>query len=209
MKIGRLSDFITPKTAFLFSVQFFLVLTFLGYRMWTDSSTECIRCHSDSGKMEKLGYPQFYVTPETVSKESGHPYVECHECHLGDGRAHDADKAHRGMLSVLIVGEDGSVLKRKQVYPEALLPKGSEKINMLLPQKSDNNRLTVLSEVRNVLWHDRNPETFNFDPAIARKTCGKPGCHPDQLDQFTATVMGTNFRQRTMRTWLKPYGPQN
>ncbi|MCK7508666.1 MAG: hypothetical protein MZV70_34645 [Desulfobacterales bacterium] len=76
------------------------------------------------------------------------------------------------------------------------------------PQVSENGGLAPHPDVRNVLWHDRDPATLNFDPAIAAKTCGKPDCHPEELKQFRTTIMGANFRQRTMVTWLKPYGPQ-
>ena len=53
------------------------------------------------------------------------------------------------------------------------------------------------------------PATYNFDPEIAQKTCAKSGCHQEAFKQFRTTLMGTNFRQRTMRTWMDPYGPHN
>ncbi len=209
MRIGTISDHINKKTITLFALQLVLIVTVLGYGAWKDTSVECLRCHGDREKMTRLGYPQFYMTQEMVVKESKHPNVKCHECHLGDGRADDPDKAHRGMLAVLLVDDRGAVLKRKSVYPQALIPRGSDKIRQMLPQIEQNGEFTPRPEVRNVLWHDRDPETFNFDPAIAEKTCGKSQCHPEELKQFRTTIMGANFRQRTMRTWLKPYGPQN
>lgn len=209
MKIGTISEYINKKTVALFIIQFLFVTTVLGYRAWMDSSVECINCHSDKEKMKKLGYPQFYMTKEMVEEETKHPNVMCHECHLGNGRAKDADKAHKGMLSVLLVDYKGNVLKRKDIYPQKLLPSGDDKINLLLPKISSEGKLIPHPEIRNVLWHDRNPETFNFDPKISKRTCGKSGCHPEELRQFKTTIMGTNFRQRTMTTWLKPYGPHN
>jgi len=209
MKIGTISDHINKKTIILFMVQLLLVVTVLGYRAWNDSSVECLGCHADKEKMNRLGYPQFFVTQEMAEKESRHPNVKCHECHLGNGRARDAEKAHQGMLSVLLISDEGTVLKRKNVYPAALLPKGNDRIRQMLPQVEENGELTQHPDVRDVLWQDRNTDTFNYDPAIVKKTCGKSGCHPQELKQFNTTIMGTNFRQRTMKTWLKPYGPQN
>ncbi len=209
MKIGTISEYINKKTVALFIIQFLFVTTVLGYRAWMDSSEECINCHSDKEKMSKLGYPQFYMTKEMVERETKHPNVMCHECHLGNGRAKDPDRAHKGMLSVLLVDYSGNLLKRKDIYPEQLLPRGDDEINLLIPKISSEGKLIPHPKIRNVLWHDRNPESFNFDPKIAKKTCGKSGCHPEELRQFKTTIMGTNLRQRTMRTWLKPYGPHN
>ncbi len=209
MKIGSLSDYINRKTVIIFVLQFVIVVTLLGYRAWNDSSAECIRCHSDSEKMTRAGYPQFYVTSKMVETESKHPNVPCRDCHLGDGRATDPDKAHSGMLRTILVGTTGEALNRKKIYPEALMPRGDDAIRQLLPQIKEHGKYSPLSDVRNVVWQDRDRVTFNFDPDIAKKTCGKSNCHPEQLKQFKTTIMATNFRQRTMRTWLEPYGPQN
>jgi hypothetical protein len=159
--------------------------------------------------MTKLGAPQFYMTGETVERESRHPHVKCQDCHLGDSRASDPEIAHKGMLAVLLVSEKGSVLNRKDTHPGSLIPLGEDRIRELLPQTKVDSGFSPHPEVRNVLWHDRDRTTFNFDPDIAGKTCGKSNCHPEELRQFSTTIMGTNFRQRTMMTWLKPYGPQN
>ncbi len=209
MKIGSLSDYINRKTVIIFLLQFVFVISLLGYRAWKDSSAECVSCHSDRDKMARLGYPQLYVTQRMVESESKHPHVQCRDCHLGDGRARDADKAHEGMLKTIMVSTSGEVLDRKKIYPQALLPRGDDGIRQLLPQVNEDGSFSPLSNVRNVVWHDRDPVTLNFDPEIAKKTCGKSNCHPEQLKQYKTTIMATNFRQRTMRTWLKPYGPQN
>jgi hypothetical protein len=209
MRVGWISDHITGKTIILFTLQFLLVAAVLGYSTWRDTGTECARCHGDQERMARLGYPQFYMTQETVEKESRHPNTKCQDCHLGDSRARNPDDAHEGMLAALLVSESGSVLKRKDAHPGALLPQGGDRIREMLPQVKTKEGLTPHPEVRNVLWHDRDLATFNFDPDITRKTCGKSNCHPEELKQFSTTVMGTNFRQRTMTTWLRPYGPQN
>lgn len=126
--------------------------------------------------------------------------MQCQECHLGDETAKEPHAAHKGILRPLFVGETGELLDRRKLGAGPLLPGGSDRTRELLPPDS---------EIRSILWHDRDPETFNFDPGIAEKTCGKPGCHPQELKQFRTTVMGSNFRQRTMKNWTKPYGPHN
>jgi hypothetical protein len=205
LRIGSLRDRINTKTVVFFLLQFLIITLFLGYRSWQDSSAECVRCHSDQKKMEALGFPQFFMTEETVGRESGHRHVKCHECHLGNGRARTAKKAHKGMLSALLIDDTGRVLERKTVYPQSLLPHDKSSIRAMLPPPDDE----AGGLVRNILWHDRNRETLNFDPSIAKKTCGKPACHPQEHSQFMHSTMASNFRQRTMRTWLEPYGPHN
>ncbi|MEK6672072.1 MAG: cytochrome c3 family protein [Nitrospirota bacterium] len=197
---GTISRHINGKLVFLILLQFVAIIAYLGYRSYMDSSAECITCHGDKSKLRSLGYPQFYVTQEMAEKESRHPNVKCHECHLGNGRAKDHDSAHKGMLKPLFVSDSGGLLERKMVSTLPMLPQGNDRIRELLPPNTN---------VRNILWHDRDPKTFNFDPKIAEKTCGKSNCHPQELEQFRKTIMGTNFRQRTMKTWLDPYGPHN
>jgi len=191
------------------ALQFFLVIAVSGYKAWLNSSAECVACHGNRGKMARLGYPELYVTPEMVARQSHHQNVTCRDCHLGNGRAGNADEAHKGMLKALFIGYDGHVLKRRDVLSGALLPTGPAGIRQLLPKVKYKGRLYVNPEVRNLLWQDRNPKTLNFDPSIAEKTCSKPSCHPDQLKQFETTDMGSNRRQRTMKSWLEPYGPHN
>ncbi|MDA8171951.1 MAG: hypothetical protein M0Z48_09040 [Nitrospiraceae bacterium] len=194
----------------LFFIQFFIVIAVSGYRAWLNSSAECVACHGNREKLAKLGYPEFYVTPEIVARQSHHPNVTCRDCHLGNGRARDMREAHKGMLKALFIGYNGSVLNRRDVLPSALLPTGPAGIRELLPKvKSPDGKLYVNPEVRDLLWQDRNPVTLNFDPEIAKKTCGKSSCHPDELKQFVTTDMGSNYRQRRMETWLVPFGPHN
>ncbi|MCX7913562.1 MAG: hypothetical protein N2511_03130 [Thermodesulfovibrionales bacterium] len=209
MKVGTISNYINPKTVIIFSLQFLLVIGVLGYNAWYKRGTECLKCHSDLQKMTGLGYPHFYVTQDMIDKEAKHPNVRCQDCHLGDPRTKNPDKAHKNMLSVLLISEEGEVLKRKGLYPDSLIPKGEDKIRNMLPQIEYEGRLYPHPLVRNVLWHDRDPVTFNYDPDITKKTCGKSNCHPTETKQFHSTIMATNYRQRTMVSWLEPYGPQN
>lgn len=206
---GYLSTLLNKKILLVIILQAFIILSLSGYSAWKRSSIECLRCHSDKKKLEELEHPEFYVTQEMVEKQSNHQHVECRECHLGNGREKDKDKAHEGMLKMLIIGEDGALKERKDHYPYALMPTGDQRIWELLPKMEIDSELWHVPGVRNILWHDRDIKTYNFDPTIAKKTCSKSKCHPDQLDQFSTTIMGRNFRQRTMRTWMSPYGPHN
>ncbi len=214
-KLGKISDFATPLTITLFFLQFILVIGFFGYNYYMDSSEGCIQCHSSKEKMASLGYPQFYVTIEEVRKQSGHKTVFCRDCHLGNGRTTDKDRAHKSMLKPIFVTEDAEYVDRVKVYGKEeyelnkIEPKGKDALFELLPKKRENGEIVLHPKIRNILWHDRNPYTFNFDPKILEKTCGKRGCHTEELKQFKTTIMGTNFRQRTMRSWIEPYGPHN
>lgn len=215
LRLGKISDIATPLTVTLFFIQFLSIIGFFGYQYYMDSSESCINCHGSREKMAELGYPQFYVTLEEVRKQTGHKTVQCRDCHLGNGRTTDKDKAHKGMLKVFFVNENADPIERSKIYGKEdsdfnkIAPKGEDALFELLPRKMGNGELYLHPEVRNILWHDRNPYTFNFDPKISEKTCGKRGCHTEELKQFKTTIMGTNFRQRTMRSWLEPYGPHN
>jgi hypothetical protein len=202
MALGNISRHITPKLVLLLVLQLLFIVVILGY-------SECIQCHSDRARLEELGAPWAFVTSEMVEKESHHPNIECRDCHFGNGRAKDKDKSHEGMLKMLIVSESGDLLPRKEGYPGPLRKTGDDEMFALLPKVEIDGELYVLPDVRSILWHDRDPKTFGFNPEIAERTCSKKGCHPEELKQFKGTIMGRNFRQRTMRTWLKPYGPHN
>ncbi|MBI4688216.1 MAG: hypothetical protein HY756_10660 [Nitrospirae bacterium] len=193
----------------IFIISSVLILSSSTYTRWQNSSAGCISCHSNEAKIKSLGYPYFYVTPEQVKKESKHKKAQCRDCHLGDGRTGDIDKAHKGMLKMIIVGEDGELLQRKNFFPHALKPEGDDQLNLLLPKIKVGDKLSVSADVRSIIYHDRSLETLGYDPEIAQKTCGKKGCHTNEIKQFSRTVMGTNFRQRAMKSWLIPYGPHN
>lgn len=209
MPKGNISNYINKKTVFLLLLQFILITVILGYRSWKDTSIECMRCHSDKARLEQLGASWAYTTQATVEKESRHTNIECRDCHLGDGRAKTKETAHKGMLKMLIVSESATLLPRSEGYPGPLEETGDHQMFSLLPKVEHEGNLYMLDNVRNILWHDRDKKTFGFDPEIARKTCSQKGCHPEELKQFKHTNMGRNFRQRTMKTWLKPFGPQN
>ncbi|KJR42165.1 cytochrome c family protein [Candidatus Magnetoovum chiemensis] len=207
--VGYISSKINKKAVLVIIALFLTIIIPLSYKSWRRTSVECIKCHSSKKLMEKLGTPYLYMTAETVEKQSKHKNIGCIECHLGNGRSKDKDIAHKDMLKALLVGESGKLLKRQDYYKGPIMPTGENKIYELLPKIEEDGQTYVPFEFRNLLWHDRNSKTYNFDPEIAQKTCAKSNCHPQQLEQFTETIMGTNYRQRYMETWLKPYGPHN
>ncbi|MBF0519089.1 MAG: cytochrome c3 family protein, partial [Nitrospirae bacterium] len=208
-KFGFIRSHISKKSVLIFIVIVITCLTPLMYKSWTNTSVECVNCHGNKSVMEKAGYPFFYVTNEMAQRQSKHPFVECRACHLGNGRAKDKDTAHKGMLKALFVSEDGTIIKRDDIFKGPLLPHGEDKIYELIPKVEAGGKSVIPFDLRNLLWHDRNPETLNFDPEIAKQTCGAPSCHPEELKQFKHSVMGRNYRQRTMKTWVNPYGPHN
>lgn len=193
----------------IFAMQFVIIISILGYKSWSQSSVECVNCHSNKELLEKFSASKFYTTNAIVAKQSGHQNIECRDCHLGNGRTTDKDLAHKDMLKAIFVSSEGKLLNRFDYTKEPLLPSGSNKIYELLPKISQDDMLYILPDLRNILWHDRDKQTLNFDPEIAKKTCGKSNCHPQQLQQFEKSIMGRNYRQRYMKTWLTPYGPQN
>lgn len=205
---GKLSGLMTPKTLFLFFLAAAVIIAAVAYRASGNTSGGCVRCHSDKEGLEKLKASWAYVTDEVVRKESRHSTIQCRDCHLGNGRSNDKKTAHAGMLKMLIVSETATLLSRAEGYPYGLASRGEDRLEALMPKKKENG-IWVSLPVRNILWHDRNPVTFDFDRDIAAKTCGKSGCHVEELKQFGTSVMGTNHRQRTMQTWTRPYGPHN
>jgi hypothetical protein len=208
-KPGTISALLNKKIIIFLILQAAVVVLWAGHHSWSKSSAECIRCHADPQKLAELGHPEFLVTPQMVAEQSKHSTVQCRDCHLGDGRAKDKDRAHQGMLKMLVVGEESELKRRKIFYPTALTPTGDNRLFELIPKRKVAGEYRHVYEVRTLLWHDRDPDTYNFDPQLARKTCGTSDCHPEQVKQFNTTVMATNFRQRTMKTWLVPYGPHN
>ncbi|MBF0320568.1 MAG: hypothetical protein HQL01_12275 [Nitrospirae bacterium] len=208
--IGFISSKLTPR---LLLIVLFLVVAItvpLAYRSMQNTSVGCVKCHGDKKLMETQGVPHFYITKEAVETQSKHPDIECRDCHLGNGRTQDKNKAHTGMLQAILISEDGNIIERKDVFNGPILPSGDNKIYELLPKSSpQGDQPGVAADVRNLLWHDRNTATFNFDPDIAKKTCAKSNCHPQELRQFRKSIMGINYRQRYMRTWTEPYGPHN
>jgi hypothetical protein len=206
MSIGRLWTFFgTRRGIIILAAQFCLLLAFLYYYSGYVSSDRCVSCHADKARMTKLGYPALVMTREQVQKESRHPNTECRDCHLGNGLYDDPDRAHRGMLKVIVLNNDLAIIPRKG-HVTRILPAGDNRQFAMLPRTLNG---AYDYEVGTLLWHDRNRETLGYDPAIAKKTCGRSACHPEEVKQFATSIMGSNFRQRSMRTWNDRHGPNN
>lgn len=206
MAIGRLWKFFSTRTGMAVLVmQLILALLFVYFYSNYQSSDTCVRCHADKDRMTKLGYPQFVMTREQVQKESRHPNTECRDCHLGNGLSDEPDRAHKGMLKLIVLDNDLNIMPRKG-HVKQLLPSGDDRQRNMLPRLVDG---TLDYDVGTILWHDRNTLTLGYDPAIAQKTCGKSACHPEEVKQFSTSMMGSNFRQRSMRVWNDMHGPNN
>ncbi len=206
MAIGKLWKFFGNRTGMaILLVQLVLVIIFAFLYSGYQSSDKCVACHADKVKMTGLGYPEFTMTREQVQKEARHPNTECRDCHLGNGLSSDPAKAHKGMLKLIVLDNNFDIISRKN-HVKQLLPSGDDRQRNMLPRLPDGS---LDYEVGTLLWQDRSPVTLGYDPALAQKTCGKPSCHPEEVKQFATSVMGANFRQRSMRTWTDIHGPNN
>ena len=54
----------------------------------------CLECHSNAAKMKELGFPQFTMTQQEVSKQTGMP-ATCTSCHFGDPADATKEGAHK------------------------------------------------------------------------------------------------------------------
>lgn len=206
MPIGTLWKFLgAPRGMIILIVQLAFVLLFIFLYSGYTSSGKCVSCHSDKERMEKLGYPELVMTREQVQKESRHPNTECRDCHLGNGLSDDSEKAHKGMLKLIVLDNDLNIIPRKGLVRQ-LLPAGDDRLRAMLPRDAEGE---LVYEVGTLMWHDRSPVTLGYDPTLAAKTCGKSACHPEQVKQFSTSMMGSNFRQRSMRHWTDEHGPNN
>ena len=206
MAIGKLWQWFGARRGMAILIgQLVVVLLFLSLYSGYRSSERCVSCHADKERMAKLGYPQFVMTREQVQEESRHPNTECRDCHLGNGLSDDVDRAHRGMLRVIVLDGQFNVMPKRGVVRQ-LLPSGPDRQRAMLPKLPDGS---INYEVGTILYHDRDRRSYGYDPRIAEKTCGKAACHPEEVKQFSTSVMGSNFRQRSMRHWLDDHGPNN
>jgi hypothetical protein len=206
MALGKLWNRFGSRTGMaILLVQLILVLVCAYFYTGYESSDKCTACHADKKRMNALGYPQFAMTREQVQKESRHPNTECRDCHLGNGLSDDPATAHKGILKLIVLDNNFNPIPRKS-YVKQLLPSGSDRQREMLPRLPDGS---LVYDVGTILYHDRNTTTLGYDPRIAEKTCGKAACHPEEVKQFASSNMGSNFRQRSMRTWNDIHGPNN
>ena len=122
MGIGKLWRFFGNRTGMaILAIQLVVVLLFLFLYTNYQSSDRCVACHADGKKMASLGYPEFVMTREQVQKESRHPNTECRDCHRGNGLSDDPDRAHQGLLKLIVLDNDLNVMPRKG-HVKQLLP---------------------------------------------------------------------------------------
>jgi hypothetical protein len=206
MAIGKLWKVFGTRTGMaLVLAQFAVVLLFIYFFSGYQSSEKCVACHADKDRMTTLGYPQFVMTREQVQKESHHPNTECRDCHLGNGLSDDPDKAHNGLLKLIVLDNDLNIIPRKN-HVNRLLPSGDDRLRNMLPHLANGS---LDYDVGTILYQDRSLLTLGYDPRIAQKTCGQAACHPEEVKQFSTSIMGANFRQRSMRVWDDIHGPNN
>ncbi len=206
MSIGNLWKFFGSRTGMaILLAQLTIVLLFLSLYAGYQSSDRCVSCHADKDRMTKLGYPQFVMTRAQVQKESRHPNTECRDCHLGNGLSDNPAWAHKGLLKLIVLDNDLNIIPRIN-HVNQLLPSGKDRLRNMLPRLADGS---LDYDVGTILYQDRNTLTLGYDPRIAQKTCGKSSCHPEEVKQFSTSIMGANFRQRSMRVWDDIHGPNN
>ncbi|WP_305042118.1 hypothetical protein [Geoalkalibacter sp.] len=114
-----------------------------------DPHSSCVICHGDRERMRALGAESMYLDPRQVDEQVGMAGVpSCSDCHLGNPRDFDKDRAHAGML-------------------EAVLP---------LAGRGDRRLLGPDARVADFRWHDRNLLKEVFRPGLTTNTCIR--CHP-------------------------------
>jgi hypothetical protein len=152
------------------------MVTFLGYQSWMDSSIECVRCHSDRNAWSSLAIRNI-LSRRKWSKKRVASQCKCRDCHLGNGRATDPDKAHEGMLTAFYINHEGDAVKRKLLSKKPLLREGNDHIREMLPQVRENGVLTTHPEVRNVLGTNRTRRPSTSIRRLQRKL-RQVRCHP-------------------------------
>lgn len=179
------------------------------------SADSCIQCHGDSSAMAGLGYPQFFMNNEMVREQSRMP-ASCSDCHLGNPEEPSKNRAHQGLLSVRLADPKFRVMTRQDMKPDdqaswgRLTPAGVNRATQLLPKKVVDGKVRDNNDYNLVLWQDKNPGTFAFNPVLAEKTCGK--CHEGIVRKFLKSPMGGargTHTQSQYRAWTGPAGPQS
>jgi len=175
----------------------------------------CVKCHGDEEKMKGLGYPKFIMRQSEVESQTRMP-ASCTDCHKGDPDAEKKEEAHAGLLTLTILGTDWTPFKRSTMPALHLKdwtniePRGGSRATSLAPKIMREGKLTDNKSYKTIIWHDRNPATLAFSPAIAGQTCGK--CHGKIVKSFLKTPMGGArgaHTQSQYRAWTGLTGPQS
>ncbi len=179
-----------------------------------DAKSTCVKCHSDRELLKKLGAPQMYMDPAKVDEEvnmAGEP--TCVDCHLGNNRTMDMEKAHRGLLKPFYaaIGKHHKYqyIDRSVTNYDRILPKGKKRFAVLMRKPTNEAKKKYgIKKLLQLHYHDRDTATFAFNIKIAEKTCGK--CHEEEVNDYKHTSMALSMYQRAFQDWTKsPPGPQN
>jgi len=181
----------------------------------TSHANTCIQCHGDRTAMTALGYQEFFMPDSLVREQTKMPAV-CSDCHLGNPDEPSQNSAHQGLLSLKIADAKFTVLSREDMKPadreswSRLTPAGDNRATQLLPKKIVDGRVRDNPDYNLLLWQDKNPGTFAFNPVLAEKACGK--CHEGIVQKFLKSPMGGArgaHAQSQYRSWTGPAGPQS
>jgi len=191
-----------------------MLLLVLATGAWgAETGSQCVNCHSDQAKMKSLGAEAMHLDPAQVERETRMPGATCEDCHLGNAAAASKEGAHQGMLRPFLMGV-GPKVKGEAVSRSAagamrpLVPDGKAMERMI--PKGDPAKLKEagIKAIIGIQWHDHDPETLAYSPAIARQTCGR--CHEKEVKDYNASAKGLLSHQRAFRSWNSQLpGPQN
>ncbi len=195
-----------------FYVSLFLLVPAFAFGYAADST--CVKCHGNLDIMSAYGAAALHLDPEQVDKEVNMGGIPtCVDCHQGDNSTLVKADAHQGVLKPFMMAIGGSykgeALERSNAQIQPLMPQGESAFGAMLPQleQSELQRLNT-AKISGLHFHDRDPQTFAFSPAVARATCGK--CHPGEVEAYGSSSKGLLKHQRSFRTFSEELpGPQN
>lgn len=198
-----------------FIASFFVVFLLFSVAAYAfDGEQSCVKCHSDKTMLKKLGAPQMYIDPAAADEEiamGGAP--SCTDCHQGNSESMDKKEAHKGMPTAFYAAV-GPKYKYQSVGREVtgyfpIRPEGKARISYLMAKISDENKkLYGINKLMQLMYPDRDPITFAFDPDVAGKMCGT--CHEDEFNGYKKSGMGMEKYQKAYTTWANHApGPQN
>ncbi|HMK42531.1 MAG TPA: cytochrome c3 family protein [Dissulfurispiraceae bacterium] len=195
------------------------LLLVAGLAWYSDAAAaaeSCVDCHEQKEHMEQSGYPQFHFLMTNIARQTKMT-ASCSQCHLGNPSAAAKKEAHEGLLRVWAVDRKGTAISRDGMPPDALAGwksiagRGRERSTLILPKIDAAGRITDNPSYPFMLWHDKNPGTYAFNPGLAGRTCGQ--CHAETVRGFLKSPMGGGkgaHTQSQYRYWTdKTTGPHS
>jgi len=182
-----------------------LLILVAGSAIRSEAADGCLDCHGNRQQMESSGYGHFAVTGREIEAQTHMP-ASCSQCHLGNPEAKQKDKAHKGMVRLLVVARKGfTVITTARRFP---LEYGTNPANRLYIAAEKDGKRVKDSSVAALSWHDKKVDSLSQDFAVMGKTCG--ACHRKEFDEFSRSTMGTNGKQSQYKGWTdKNRGPHN